>query len=208
MRYGARAIAQRAEGRVNAGSRLPGLCLAAGAPPVAGHAGRGVETVGLGPAPGDEAADLRVRPQRRHVGEAPGDLGLAVAGMDGRMADLVQAHRALVGAPLQLRREVVQAGPGARRYRALAQGADDGRGALGAVRRRVIVAPAAYASSQASVLVALCRPDPRYVAARAARRGGASPCQSLDGRIAALADPGAEERLGRRVPCAEDGDMV
>ena len=47
----------------------------------------------LGADPGDEAGQLGVGAQALGVGQAAGDLGFGVAGVDGAVADLVQPHR-------------------------------------------------------------------------------------------------------------------
>jgi hypothetical protein len=108
--------------------RMPGKWCASGlascSAPVAGRTGRGVEICGLAADPGQEPRDLQIGPQGLHIGEALGDLGLAVAGMDGRVADLVQPDRAPVRPAFQLRSQVVEAGAGAGRDRSLAERAD------------------------------------------------------------------------------------
>lgn len=72
--------------------------------------GRGMEIVGLGADPCDEAGEFGIVAQALGVGEVAGDLGLGVAGVDGRMADLVQAHGLAAGASLELGDQVVEGG--------------------------------------------------------------------------------------------------
>ena len=76
---------------------------------VSRHARASMKVVGPRADPGDKAGQRRIPPQAFNVRQTARDLRLAVAGMDGTMADLVQAHRALVRAPYQLRREVMPA---------------------------------------------------------------------------------------------------
>ena len=80
--------------------------------------------------PGDEGGELRIGTQRFDIVEAMGQLGFGEAGMDGAMADLVQAHRAQMGAALEARGQMMAAGLGLGRDGALAERADIG-GAAG-----------------------------------------------------------------------------
>jgi len=74
-----------------------------------------VEVVGLGPHPSHEARELRVVAQRGWGSEMPGDLCLGIAGVNRRVADLMQPDGAELRAALQLRRQVMQGGAGLRR---------------------------------------------------------------------------------------------
>ncbi len=59
-----------------------------------------MEVVGLGLHPGDETREFRVVAQGGWSGEMPGDLRLGVAGVDRRVADLVQPDGAELRATL------------------------------------------------------------------------------------------------------------
>ena len=71
----------------------------------------------LGANPGDETSQLGIGSQARDVGQASGDLGLGVAGVDGAVTDLMQPHRAEPGTAAGARHKVMQAAARAGRDR-------------------------------------------------------------------------------------------
>jgi hypothetical protein len=83
-----------------------------------------MKVVGLGAHPGQKAGEVGIILQALHVVEPPCEFGFAESGMDSTVADLVEAHGALVSAALQAGREVMAARPGVGWDRALAKRAD------------------------------------------------------------------------------------
>ena len=58
-----------------------------------------MEVVGIGAHPSEEAGQRRITSQGLDIRQAARDLGLAVAGMDRAVADLMQADRAAMASP-------------------------------------------------------------------------------------------------------------
>ncbi|MBM6593069.1 hypothetical protein ILT42_03635 [Microvirga sp. BT291] len=90
-----------------------------------------MEIVWLGTHPGKEALHLRILAQAFHVVQATGNFGFAKAGVNGAVADLMQTDRALVGAALQLRGQMMTARTGVARNHPVAERAEYGSESLG-----------------------------------------------------------------------------
>ena len=118
------------------------------------HARTRMEVFRLGAHPSEEAGQRRITSQVLDIRQAARDLGLAVAGMDRAVADLMQADRAAMDGPFQLRREVVTAGASVSRDGALAKWTHV---RLRRVRRRLALAGS---TSQALSSTAISRDGP------------------------------------------------
>ncbi len=90
-----------------------------------------MEARGLVGDSGDKGRDFGIGAQRLDIIEPLGQLGFGKPGMDGAVADLMQAHRAHVCAALEPRRQMVAARFSLGRNRPAAQGADHRRAAGG-----------------------------------------------------------------------------
>ena len=97
--------------------------------------GGSVEVGRLRAHPCGKAGKLRIGLELFDIGQPTRDLDLAVAGVDGAVADLVQPHGAELGAAAGARHEMVAARAGMGRYRPLAQ-----RTGLGLNRGRIDLA--------------------------------------------------------------------
>ena len=75
-----------------------------------GTSGRSVEIIRLGPHPSDEAGQFRIGAQVSGRRQKARDLRLGVAGVDRRMANLMQPDGTAAGSTLQFRDQVVQRG--------------------------------------------------------------------------------------------------
>lgn len=97
-----------------------------GATPLSCHSRGGMKVRRLGLHPFHKGCDLGISTKAIDIGKALGQFGFREPGVNGAMADLMEAHRSLMRAPLQPWRQVVAAGSGFRGYRTAAERADLG----------------------------------------------------------------------------------